>query len=97
MPEAHIDKRSLLVNVAEGLAYRNGFGATSLAEVDWTTVYGSGPRGYSEYPSGGGRVNSSRVLTRTRANHVMREGRGQSYRSCNASRSRLDGVRRPDV
>ena len=31
-----------------------------LAEVDWTTVYASGPRGYSDYPSGGGRVNSTR-------------------------------------
>jgi hypothetical protein len=31
-----------------------------LAEVGWETVYGSGPRGYSGYPSGGGRVNSTR-------------------------------------
>jgi N-ethylmaleimide reductase len=23
----------------------------SLAEVDWTTVYASGPRGYSDYPA----------------------------------------------
>jgi hypothetical protein len=34
---------------------------------------------------------------RTRPNHVMREGRGQSSRSCRVSRSRLDGVRRPDA
>jgi hypothetical protein len=26
-----------------------------LAEVDWETVYGSGPRGYCDYPAGGGR------------------------------------------
>jgi 2,4-dienoyl-CoA reductase-like NADH-dependent reductase (Old Yellow Enzyme family) len=31
-----------------------------LAEVSWETVYGSGPRGYSGYPSSGGRVNSTR-------------------------------------
>ena len=31
-----------------------------LAELGWETVYGSGPRGYSDYPSGGGRVNSTR-------------------------------------
>jgi hypothetical protein len=31
-----------------------------LAEVGWQTVYGSGARGYSGYPSGGGRVNSIR-------------------------------------
>ena len=33
-----------------------------LAEVGWETVYGSGPRGFrlSGYPSGGGRVNSTR-------------------------------------
>ena len=30
-----------------------------LAEVSWETVYGSGPRGYSGYPSSGGRVNST--------------------------------------
>jgi hypothetical protein len=30
-------------------------------------------------------------------NHVMREGRGQSSRSCRVSRARLDGVRRPDA
>ena len=29
-----------------------------LAEVSWETVYGSGPRGYSGYPSRGGLVNS---------------------------------------
>jgi len=29
--------------------------------------------------------------------HVMREGRGQSSRSCRVSRVRLDGVRRPDA
>ncbi len=22
-----------------------------LAEIDWTTVYGSGPKGYSDYPA----------------------------------------------
>src|SRR6266849_3449655 len=31
-----------------------------LAEVGSETIYGSGPRGYSGYPSGGGRVNSTR-------------------------------------
>ena len=31
-----------------------------LAEVGWETVFGSGPRGYSGYPSSGGRVNSTR-------------------------------------
>jgi hypothetical protein len=33
-----------------------------LAEVDWDTVYGSGRRGYSDYPtipSGGGGVRST--------------------------------------
>jgi N-ethylmaleimide reductase len=71
----------------------------------------------SGYPSGGGRVNSTRGLIRTRPtdrvrsarkpgvfdwsapvpNHVMRGGREQSSRSCRVSRSRLDGVRRPDA
>jgi 2,4-dienoyl-CoA reductase-like NADH-dependent reductase (Old Yellow Enzyme family) len=31
-----------------------------LTGVGWETVYGSGPRGYSGYPSSGGRVNSTR-------------------------------------
>jgi len=31
-----------------------------LTEVGWETIYGSGPRGYSDYPSGDGRVNSTR-------------------------------------
>jgi 2,4-dienoyl-CoA reductase-like NADH-dependent reductase (Old Yellow Enzyme family) len=31
-----------------------------LVEVGCETVYGSGPRGYSGYPSGGGRVNSTK-------------------------------------
>jgi N-ethylmaleimide reductase len=31
-----------------------------LAEVGWETVYGSGPRGHSGYPSSGWRVNSTR-------------------------------------
>jgi AcrR family transcriptional regulator len=33
MVRAHIDKRSRLVNAAVGLAYQNGFGATSLADI----------------------------------------------------------------
>ena len=33
MAEAYIDKRSRLVNAAMGLAYQNGFGATSLADI----------------------------------------------------------------
>src|SRR5260370_9501456 len=33
MARTHIDKRSQLVNAAVGLAYQNGFGATSLADI----------------------------------------------------------------
>src|SRR6266404_7493855 len=33
MARTHIDKRSRLVSAAVGLAYRNGFGATSLADI----------------------------------------------------------------
>src|SRR5260370_31268195 len=33
MARTHIDKRSRLVNAAVGLAYQNGFGATSLADI----------------------------------------------------------------
>src|SRR5271170_1880162 len=33
MAKTHIDKRSRLVNAAVGLAYQNGFGATSLADI----------------------------------------------------------------
>ena len=33
MARAHIDKRSRLVSAAVSLAYRNGFGATSLADI----------------------------------------------------------------
>ena len=33
MAKAHIDKRSRLVSAAMELAYRNGFGATSLADI----------------------------------------------------------------
>jgi AcrR family transcriptional regulator len=33
MARTHIDKRSRLVSAAVGLAYQNGFGATSLADV----------------------------------------------------------------
>ena len=33
MAREHIDKRSRLVSAAVGLAYRNGFGATSLADI----------------------------------------------------------------
>jgi hypothetical protein len=43
-----------------------------LAEVDWKTVYASGPRGYSGYPSGGGRV---RGLMRTRPINSVRSAR----------------------
>ena len=52
--------------IAEGLADMVAFGrpyianpdmverlatGAPLAEVDWTTVYASGPRGYSDYPA----------------------------------------------
>ena len=52
--------------IAEGLADLVAFGrpyianpdmverlatGAPLAEVDWTTVYASGPRGYSDYPA----------------------------------------------
>src|SRR6202521_3534828 len=33
MARTHIDKRSRLVSAAVGLAYQNGFGATSLADI----------------------------------------------------------------
>ena len=33
MTKTHIDKRSRLVSAAVGLAYQNGFGATSLADI----------------------------------------------------------------
>src|SRR5882724_2733709 len=33
MAQTHIDKRSRLVSAAMGLAYQNGFGATSLADI----------------------------------------------------------------
>src|SRR5260370_8400056 len=33
MARTHIDKRSQLVSAAVGLAYQNGFGATSLADI----------------------------------------------------------------
>src|SRR5260370_13181861 len=33
MARKHIDKRSRLVSAAVGLAYQNGFGATSLADI----------------------------------------------------------------
>jgi AcrR family transcriptional regulator len=33
MAKTHIDKRSRLVSAAVGLAYQNGFGATSLADI----------------------------------------------------------------
>src|SRR5271168_3334692 len=33
MAETHIDKRSRLVSAAVSLAYQNGFGATSLADI----------------------------------------------------------------
>src|SRR5260370_7942720 len=33
MARTHIDKRSRLLSAAVGLAYRNGFGATSLADI----------------------------------------------------------------
>ena len=33
MPKTHTDKRSRLVSAAVGLAYQNGFGATSLADI----------------------------------------------------------------
>ena len=33
MTKTHIDKRSQLISAAVGLAYRNGFGATSLADI----------------------------------------------------------------
>jgi AcrR family transcriptional regulator len=33
MARTHIDKRSRLLNAAVGLAYQNGFGATSLADI----------------------------------------------------------------
>ena len=33
MPKTHIDKRSRLVSAAVDLAYQNGFGATSLADI----------------------------------------------------------------
>src|ERR1700720_3052314 len=33
MAMTHIDKRSRLVSAAVGLAYQNGFGATSLADI----------------------------------------------------------------
>src|SRR5258708_10902094 len=33
MARTHIDKRSRLVSAAVGLAYRNGFGTTSLADI----------------------------------------------------------------
>src|SRR5271168_2511302 len=33
MARTHIDKRSRLVSAAAGLAYQNGFGATSLANI----------------------------------------------------------------
>ena len=42
-------------DLVEGLAT-----GAPLAEVGWETIYGSGPRGYSDYPSGDGRVNSTR-------------------------------------
>ena len=43
-----------------------------LAEVSWETVYGTGPRGYSGYPSSAGRVNSTR---RTRPINSVRSVR----------------------
>src|ERR1700687_4751634 len=33
MAQTHIDKRSRLVSAAAGLAYQNGFGATSIADI----------------------------------------------------------------
>src|ERR1700676_1575969 len=33
MARTHIDRRSRLVSAAVGLAYQNGFGATSLADI----------------------------------------------------------------
>ena len=33
MVRTHIDKRSRLLSAAMGLAYQNGFGATSLADI----------------------------------------------------------------
>src|SRR5260370_7426417 len=33
MAKTHIDKRSRLVSAAVGLAYQNGFGGTSLADI----------------------------------------------------------------
>src|ERR1700680_272144 len=33
MARTHIDKRSRLLSAAMGLAYQNGFGATSLADI----------------------------------------------------------------
>src|SRR5260370_41036305 len=33
MTKTHIDKRSRLLGAAMGLAYQNGFGATSLADI----------------------------------------------------------------
>jgi NADPH-dependent curcumin reductase CurA len=33
MARTHIDKRSRLVSAAVGLAYQNGFGATSLTDI----------------------------------------------------------------
>jgi hypothetical protein len=47
--------RGISAVIAERLAT-----GAPLAEVAWETVYGSGPRGYFGYPSGGGRVNSTR-------------------------------------
>jgi hypothetical protein len=67
--EGKVARRSYIAN--PHLVERLATGAP-LAEVGWKTVYGSGPNGYSGYPSSGWRVNSTR---RTRPINSVRSVR----------------------
>jgi AcrR family transcriptional regulator len=48
MARTHLDKRSRLLSAAVSLAYQNGFGATSLADIARETETGIVPE--TEYP-----------------------------------------------
>jgi hypothetical protein len=84
MARTHIDKRSRLVSAAVGLAYQNGFGATSLTDIAREDGLENAPEAFTVCCPAGTLVKRSFAFRDAcagfRRRRFRREGRVTSWR-----------------